>query len=182
MSRLITTSCVHINAKGNWCNDEDDSSPRVGDVIRHRVSKTFADVGLYYANLIDYARILMALAALGGVFLAQKEHHSSSGCHIVEWIIGALIFGSVLLDAVDGKVARYFQQSSVMGCGWDWLADIFAQYCLAVWCATSPNVDARLAVFVVFFSLVEIACGLFDFAISAQAVYPSVKDTSIMPW
>ena len=34
--------------------------------------------------------------------------------------------GNVLLDWVDGPVARHYEQSSVMGCGWDWLADILA--------------------------------------------------------
>lgn len=179
MSRLISPSCLYINERGAWCSDDahDAQSPRVGDIIKHRVSKTFFDVWLFYANLIDYTRILMTLVALALIFLNNTESKSFT----IECSIGALIFSSVLLDAVDGHAARYFHQSTVMGCGWDWLADIFAQYCLAVWSITSaPN--SLITLFVVFFSLVEIACGLFDFAISAQSVYPSMRDTSVLPW
>jgi hypothetical protein len=36
--------------------------------------------------------------------------------------------------------------------------------------------------FTVHFTLVEIACGLFDFAVSAQSIYPTMHDTSSLPW
>ena len=115
MSRLISPSCLFINETGAWCSDDanDARSPRVGDIIKHRVSKTFFDVWLFYANLIDYARILMTLVALTLIFLNNNENKSFS----IECTIGALIFGSVLLDAVDGHAARYFHQSTVMGRG-----------------------------------------------------------------
>ena len=204
MSSLISSSCLYINEKGSWCSssnsgdDDDDKhidnddyakSPRVGEIIKHRVSKTFFDVWLYYANLIDYARILMTLVALWLIFYLNQNHNHkhnqslSSNTFTIECIVGSLIFGSVLLDAVDGHAARYFHQSTVMGCGWDWLADIFAQYCLAIW-TLSPASSSPfyLTCFVVFFTLIEVACGLFDFAISAQSVYPSMGDTRSLPW
>ena len=193
MSSLITSSCLYINEKGSWCSNSNSSSsnnsdeyaksPRVGEIIKHRISKTFFDVWLYYANLIDYARILMTLVALTLIFYLNQNHLNTLNTFTIECTIGSLIVGSVLLDAVDGHAARYFQQSTVMGCGWDWLADIFAQYCLAIWTMSSSSSSPFcLTCFVVFFTLIEIACGLFDFAISAQSVYPSMGDTHLLPW
>ena len=42
-------------------------------------------------------------------------------------------------------MARHYGQSSVMGCGWDWLADIFAQYNLAGWTPFSMSSVPTLA-------------------------------------
>jgi phosphatidylglycerophosphate synthase len=147
MNGLLTNAHLYINEAGRWCDAENDtvamtsSAPLCpGDIVKHRLNKTFFDVYTYYANLIDYARILMAVAALALIF--QNTSNEDAWCSIVlNYTIASLIFGSVLLDAVDGKVARYFNQSTVMGCGWDWLADIFAQYCLAVWCLYKQSSD-----------------------------------------
>jgi phosphatidylglycerophosphate synthase len=97
--------------------------------------------------------------------------------------IAALIFGSVLLDWVDGPAARHFGQSTVMGCGWDWLGDILAQYCLAIWCMQKETQEGEdsMRLFVVLFTTVELATGLFDFAVSAQSMYPC-EDTDKLPW
>ena len=177
MSGLFTKNCLYINEKGVWCDDDEQECPKIGEIIRHRLNKTYFDVWLYYANLIDYLRILMTLVALALIF-----HNKTIEDPMINYTITSLILGSVVLDAVDGKVARYFGQSTVMGCGWDWLADILAQYSLAIWCLVSTNAHSGITLFTVFFTLVEIACGLFDFAISAQSVYPTMKDTSSLPW
>ena len=156
---------LYINENGKWI---DGPVPSHGSVIIHRVRKTFADVWLYYANLIDYFRIVMAIVALILIL------------HYPDWnyVIAFLIMGSVLLDWIDGPVARHFGQSTVMGCGWDWLADLLAQYCLAIWCLEKGT---AITSFVVLFTTVEIATGIFDFAVSAQAVYPS-ETTTNQPW
>lgn len=133
MRGLKTKEFLYINEHGKWCDVDIELSPRKGDVIRHRVNKTFFDVYFYYANLIDYVRILMACVALALIFVnfifAPKEKEL-----FLSYAIAILLFSSFLLDGVDGKAARYFNQPTVMGCGWNWLADIIAQYCLAVWC------------------------------------------------
>jgi hypothetical protein len=72
-------------------------------------------------------------------------------------------------------------QCSVMGCGWDWLADILAQYCLAVWCI-SMSTSRPFKLFTVLFTAVEISTGLFDFATSCLGFYPTQSDTSHGPW
>jgi phosphatidylglycerophosphate synthase len=156
---------LYIDENGKWI---DGPVPKHGSVIVHRVRKTFADVCLYYANIIDYFRILMALVAL--ILILHLPHWRYS--------IASLIMGSVLLDWIDGPVARHYGQSTVMGCGWDWLADLLAQYCLAIWCLDHGT---PITTFVVLFSTVEIATGIFDFAVSAQAVYPT-ETTVNQPW
>ncbi len=142
MSGLVTNAYLYINEAGRWCDAENDtvamtsSAPFCrGDIVKHRLNKTFVDVYMYYANLIDYARILMAVAALALIL------QNASNEEVLNYTIAALIFGSVLLDAVVGRVARHFNQSTVLGCGWDWLADIFAQYCLAIWCLNKQSSD-----------------------------------------
>lgn len=132
-------------------------------MVIHTVRKTWFDVRYYYANCIDYFRVLMGLVALGVIIQAPEYKYT----------IASLIFGNVLLDWVDGPVARAYHQSSVMGCGWDWFGDILAQYDLAVWCIAEKS---PIALFVVLFTAVEIGCGLFDFAISATSVYPEQHD------
>ena len=135
MCRLVAKSCLILNEKGAWCGSENtkfmDDSPKIGDIIRHRLNKTFFDVCLYYTNLIDYLRIFMALVALFIILQYKHDQDSCSG-----YVLGVLIFGSVLLGTMNGYVARHFKQSTVMGCGWNWLAYILAQYSLAIWCLT----------------------------------------------
>jgi len=109
MSRLKTNQCLYINEKGAWCNDE--NAPIHGEIVKHRVDKTFFDVCFYYANMIDYTRILMTLVALALIIYRKNINE----LFLVDCCIGSLIFGSVLLDAVDGYVARRFHQSTVMG-------------------------------------------------------------------
>ncbi len=83
----------------------------------------------------------------------------------------------VLYACADGPVARAYNQSSVFGCGADWCADLLAQYCLAVWTsAVLPK--SGITTFTVIFTVVEIATGLFDFAISATGVYPELVSAS----
>lgn len=155
---------LYINENGKWI---DGPIPSKNNIIIHRLRKTFYDVWLYYANLIDYLRIIMAIIALILIL------------HYPTWdyMISFLIMGSVLLDWIDGPVARYYNQSTVMGCGWDWLADLLAQYCLAIWCV-EKNISSPIKTFVVIFTTIEIGTGIFDFAISAQAVYPTENTTN----
>jgi len=177
---LVSKTCIRINEKGKWVEDKHPKlpCPQVGDVITHRVRRSFQDVALYYANIIDYARVVMTVVAL---ILMIDENATTDPTSWRNITIAILIFGSVLLDWVDGPVARYFGQSSVMGCGWDWLADIFAQYCLAIWCMYMSQ-NSTFKLFTVLFTGVEISTGLFDFAVSAQSVYPSQSDSHNVPW
>lgn len=148
---------LYIDQKGKWVSGLPNA--KKGEMVIHTVRKTWFDVRFFYANMIDYCRVIMGVMALA-VIIQNPEY---------KYTIAALIFGNVLLDWVDGPVARAYNQSSVMGCGWDWFADILAQYDLAIWCMGEKS---PIALYVVLFSTVEIGCGLFDFAISATCVYP----------
>ena len=88
------------------------------------MGKNFFEISKYYANLIDYARCL--LGVISSVLIQHWPEQT--------WLIASGIMLNTLLDWVDGPVARMYGQSTVMGCGWDWLADIFAQYNITVWC------------------------------------------------
>ena len=158
----LRSNCLYITNDGTWLTDDHPklSSPKVGEVLVHKVQKTFYDVRFYYANLIDYLRILMTILAL--ILIVNQDTNPNS---FTNYSIAFLIFGSVLLDWVDGSVARHFKQTSVMGCGWDWLADLLTQYCLAVWGMSNSN-NYAFKLYTVLFTCVEISTGLFDFAIS----------------
>jgi phosphatidylglycerophosphate synthase len=109
MSRLKTNQCLYIDEIGAWRSDE--TIPKHGDIVKNRVSKTFTNVCWYYANIIDYTRIFMTLVALSLILF----YNNTNAPFLVECCISLLIFGSVLLNAVDEKVARHFNQSTVMG-------------------------------------------------------------------
>ena len=155
---------------GKW-----EPAPRQtkGQLRSVRVGKSFGEIALYYANICDYVRVLLSIASLLLIL------------HAPEWklTIASSIMGNVLLDWVDGPLARNFGQSSIFGCGADWLADILAQYGLAVWMtALRSELPLWVVTFTVIFTTVEIAAGLLDFAISATGSYPSQNDTSTLPW
>ena len=116
----MTAEVLLYTPLGKW-----EAAPRQsrGELRLVRIGKSFADVLLYYANICDYVRVLLSLASL---LLILHAPHS-------RLTIAASITANVLLDWLDGPLARHFGQSSIIGCGWDWLADILAQYGLAIW-------------------------------------------------
>lgn len=152
---------------GKWNND---FAPTEGEAIKVIVRKPFSDIALYYANVIDYGRCLLAVAALIMIMHAPE--------YLVT--ISAMLMANTLLDWVDGPVARAYKQSTVMGCGWDWLADILNQYAAAVWVTALPFIPAWFRTFTVLFTVVEISTGLFDFATSSKGFYP--QEQSPLPW
>ncbi len=163
---LVLNMGLYINSKGKW---EEGPNAKKGEMIVHTVRKTFFDVCFFYANMIDYFRVLMGLAALVVINLAPEYKQT----------IASLIFGSVLLDWIDGPIARAYNQSTVMGCGWDWFADLLAQYDLAIWCVAEKS---DIALIVMLFSAVEFGTALFDFAMSATSVYPEQHDDGTRSW
>jgi len=166
LNTLKSSNSIFKDESGQW---KESDSPKVGETVALRVTKTFDQIWLYYANIIDYARIVMSVIAL--YFILQNSEY--------QYLIAFLIIGSVLLDWVDGPVARYFGQSTIFGSGIDWGADILSQYTLAIW---SVKLNAPLTTFTVLFTCVEIVLGIFDFAISASTVYPNMSKTSHLPW
>ncbi|CAF1340634.1 unnamed protein product [Rotaria sordida] len=72
----------------------------------------FNDVKFFYANIIDYIRIIMTLIA---AYTITTDWHLLSAY---------LILGATYLDTIDGRVAHAYDQCSIFGCGIDWLADL----------------------------------------------------------
>jgi phosphatidylglycerophosphate synthase len=88
---------------GEWINQ---SFIEASDVVK------FKDIKFYYANIVDYIRIIMCLIA---AYTITTDHHLLSAF---------LIFTATLLDWLDGPVARAYNQCSLLGCGLDWSADL----------------------------------------------------------
>ena len=106
-------STVYFSTDGKW---QDGPELKKGDTVVLTVSKTWPDICWFYANIIDYFRCYLAIVALVVILYTPEQ----------KVLIGCLIMGNLLLDWIDGPVARHYGQQSVMGCGWDWLADILA--------------------------------------------------------
>lgn len=160
---------LYRNDKGAWVPGR---RPARGETVTTRTGIPFSSTAFYYANIIDYGRVALSLVALYFILQAPAWRYT----------IGTVIMLNVLLDWVDGPVARHYGQSSIIGCGWDWLADILAQYNLAIWSMAALPPGDPLASFVVVFTCVEIATGLFDFAVSATAVYPAETESDKLHW
>jgi phosphatidylglycerophosphate synthase len=133
---------------GHWIKADSEGS---SDVAR------FSEIRFYYANLVDYLRVLLCFCAYFTIRMEQPI------------LTASLILASTLLDWVDGPVARAYNQCTVFGSGVDWLADIQAQLVTVVWWASlNPNVLPWLLLAMT----IEIANSLFDFATTAKERYP----------
>eukprot|EP00300_Choanocystis_sp_HF-7_P023916 c25305_g1_i1.p1 GENE.c25305_g1_i1~~c25305_g1_i1.p1 ORF type:complete len:471 (-),score=82.34 c25305_g1_i1:57-1469(-) len=170
MGLITENNYYYLN--GNW----NTTAPRASRnmIVQTRVTKPFHDLWKYYANLIDFGRIFLSILSLLVMMYADTYRYT------IAW----LIMANVLLDWVDGPVARAYGQSSILGCGLDWCADILAQYCIAIWICRPGAEDLPhwFVTFTVLFTCVEIVTGVFDFAISATATYPKMDKTASLPW
>jgi phosphatidylglycerophosphate synthase len=120
----------------------------------------FSDVRYYFSNLIDYARIAMCL--LAAVTLSFHQPLATA----------ILIFGSTLLDWLDGPVARARDQCTIFGSGVDWLADILAQIVTVMWWVSLAPVMLPVLMLV---TAIELANCIFDFATTATSRYPALE-------
>ncbi len=117
----------------------------------------FRDIWLYYANLIGYLRIVLCIIATMTIVMD------------VPVITGGLIFTAILLDWIDGKVARFFNQSTIFGDGFDWSIDLFTSLLLLVWLV---HCEPKALPWITLVTVIEVSCALFDFAIVATERYP----------
>lgn len=154
--------------QSNWVEGR---APARQESLKLTATKTWDEICYYYANIIDYVRVLMSFGAIVLIL------HWMESTRV---LIGATLMISTLLDWVDGPVARYYKQSTLMGCGWDWLADILTQFAMAVWMLVDPVVPGWFRSFTVLFTVVEVSTGLFDFAVSSKGFYPDAGDET--PW
>jgi phosphatidylglycerophosphate synthase len=122
-------------------------------------SVSWNDVKWFYANQIDYARIILCLIA--GVTIISEWH----------WTSAILIIGCTLLDWVDGPVARAYGQCSIMGSGWDWAADILCQILQVAWWT---RYDMSMFPILFICLAIEVTNLTFDFATTATGKYPVI--------
>ena len=148
-----------------------NSSWVVEDCLDTRSLTRFAEIKYFYANLVDYLRVVMCVTA----FFTIGKH--------LPWLSACLIMGATLLDWVDGPIARRYNQSTLFGSGVDWLADILAQLAMLAWWAMLA--PAMLPWLLIAFSI-ELTTCLFDFATTATARYPKIGRPSgfykILTW
>ena len=123
-------------------------------------STRIGEIWRFYANVICYGRVALTLVAA----VTLMEHLPRT--------TAALILISTLLDWVDGPVARRLNQSTIFGCGVDWLADVLCQVITLIWWA---QLDLRFLPVVFAFTAVETALSIFDFASSVTGIYPSYR-------
>ncbi len=88
---VLTTPSNHVvlrDAKRTW--NTKSTRPQQGEAVLVHTGLPFSSIALYYANIIDYARCVMAVLALIAIM------------HYEDWqiTIAVLVFGSVLLDWV----------------------------------------------------------------------------------
>ncbi|CAF1312699.1 unnamed protein product [Rotaria sordida] len=121
---------------------------------------TFAEIKFFYANIVDYIRIIMCIVA---GFIITTEWHL---------LTAFLILGSILLDWIDGPIARSYNQCCIFGSGIDWLADILGVVVIMAWWA---RYDYTVIPWLLVATSVEISTGLFDFSVTATARYPKLK-------
>ncbi len=143
-----STQTMLVYKDRHWVYDEVEMD---ADAVR------FHQIKSYYANLIDYARVVMCMLAVVTISL--------------HWplVTAILVVGSVLLDWVDGPVARAYDQCTIFGSGVDWLADVLAQVVLMVWLGQlAPALLPSLMIA----TSVEIATAIFDFGVTTTAIYP----------
>lgn len=126
---------------------------------RNDIAK-FTDIRYFYANIIDYIRLIMIVLA---TYLTTTDWHLSTAL---------LILGSTLLDLIDGPIARAYNQCSIFGCGIDWFADILGEITILVWWARY-DFSAVPWLFIVIF--IELGTGLFDFGTTTTLKYPILK-------
>ncbi|CAF1106097.1 unnamed protein product [Rotaria sp. Silwood1] len=121
---------------------------------------TFAEIKYNYANIVDYIRIIMCVIA--GFTI------------ITEWhlLTALLILGSILLDWIDGPIARAFNQCCIFGSGIDWLADILGEVVMMAWWI---RYDYTVIPWLLIATSIEIGTGIFDFSITSTARYPKLK-------
>jgi phosphatidylglycerophosphate synthase len=121
---------------------------------------TYADVALYYPQLLDYFRIVLVAAATVTCSFDGNAWHISTA---------VLLLASFILDYYDGKVARYFNQCSLIGDGFDWTADICSSWVIVLWWG---RLEPAMQPLIALWTMAETSTAIFDFALHTTERYP----------
>lgn len=146
-SRAVRPEEVLIFEAGEWVPSPSPGGPYT----------RFADIRFYRPNLIGYLRIALCLAA--GATIATSYPLLTAG----------LLLVAILLDWVDGPVARAYRECTVFGSGVDWLADVLAYVVVLAWFVRLAPTWAPLILAV---TTIELVACVFDFGTTATGRYP----------
>jgi phosphatidylglycerophosphate synthase len=138
-----------VYSRGKWVKGADDAATSR--------PVTLAEIWRFYGNLVDYVRVVLVLAAAWTITVPAP------------FTTALLILTSILLDWIDGPLARYYDQCTIFGSGVDWLADVLGQVVTLCWWA---QLEPRVLPWILAFTGVEMALSIFDFATTAVGVYP----------
>jgi len=143
--------------KGGKWRDETTSAEqeRAKGMVR------YVDIAWFYGNQIDYLRVVMCIVA---AFTITWQWPLTSAL---------LIFVSVLLDWIDGPVARAYNQCTIFGSGVDWLADVLCQVITLGWWV---QLDPKALPWLMIMTSIETACCVFDFATTTTLRYPKYPE------
>ncbi|UJR34859.1 hypothetical protein I4U23_027638 [Adineta vaga] len=121
----------------------------------------FKDIKFFYANIIDYIRIILCLFA---AYTITTDYYL---------LTASLIFTATLLDWLDGPVARAYNQCSILGCGLDWSADLLSQIVMIIWWA---RYDFNVVPWLLIATFIEVITGIFDYATTTTLKYPILRE------
>ena len=118
----------------------------------------FYHIAYFYANIVDYFRLLLCVAATFTV------------CYdIYPFVSAGLLLATFWLDIYDGKIARYFKQCSILGDGLDWTADLYIDVLLTIWWG---RLEPSFFPFMMILTMIEVMAAIFDFALLACDRFP----------
>ena len=99
-----------------------DSAAVKFPATRSRPRKPFSMIREFH--LADWFTLGNAICGMGALFSTMSYIHTGDVRHIL--FAGALVLAALVFDVVDGRVARWRQQSSAMGRELDSLADVIS--------------------------------------------------------
>jgi len=155
------TSTIMTFIDGKWIDSSQDEVAKLQFNPTVHPKLTFDDFKYYYANLIDYGRIVLCL--ISGFTIAWGLPALSA----------VILMVSTLLDWIDGPVARKYNQCTMFGSGIHWLADVLSQVItMAWWCSMDISVLPWLTIA----TSIEVGCSIFDYASMVSGRYPKISD------
>lgn len=152
---------------GIHSHDFDDPAAQA---MRARQPTRLRDVMFFYANIIDYARVVTNLVAALFLYGPWGTWPATAA---------VLIYVAVLLDWIDGPVARAYKQGSNFGSGVDWFADMQGYALIAMWWVKLEPSAMGVAFTCV---TIELCACIFDYAATTSGLYPRLSYPQTNPF
>ncbi|WP_020592452.1 CDP-alcohol phosphatidyltransferase family protein [Kiloniella laminariae] len=139
-----------------------DLKPRFQNLLRPLCAR-FVRIGLT-ANHITLAALILSVA--GGIWIALAP-----GSALPLLTLPLLLFVRMALNAIDGMMAREFNQKSRLGALLNELGDVLADVCLYLPFALIPGVSAVLCTLVILLGVIVEMTGVIAVQIGASRRY-----------